>query len=74
MIYSGIMPQMLTEQKEIRRKGTIFCKKMIGLLKAFISYGVNNASMMQIKFIYWMSLNINANIELYADSSEESYA
>ena len=72
------MPQMLTEQKEIHRKGTIFsikfCKKMIGLLKAFISYGVNNASMMLIKFIYWMSLNINANIELYADSSEESYA
>lgn len=69
---------MLTEQKEIRRKGTIFsikfCKKMIVLFKAFISYGVNNASMMLIKFIYWMSLNINANIELYADSSEESYA
>lgn len=47
---------------------------MIGLFKAFISYGVNNASMMLIKYIYWMSLNINTNIELYADSSEESYA
>ena len=47
---------------------------MIGLLKVFISHGVNNALMMLIKFIYWMFLNINADTELYADSSEENLA
>ena len=63
---------MIMEQNEICRKGTLssikFCKKMIGLLKVFISHGVNNALMMLIKFIYWMFLNINADTELYAEN------
>lgn len=45
---------------------------MIGLLKVFISHGVNNALKMLIKFMYWMFLGINADIELYSDSSKKS--
>ena len=44
------------------------------IIEMFISHGVNNALMMLIKFIYWMFLNINADTELYADSSEENLA
>ena len=75
-IYNGILSQMNMGQKGIHRKGTFssirFCKKMIGLLKVFISHGVNNALKMLIKFMYWMFLGINADIELYSDSSKKS--